>query len=132
MKTILILLPYLISVLIEQTSLHDSHVFQKDEPPQIRVELRLQSGERKDSGKISFKEIEFFVAPKTISKVGKLQNGSLLITAPIEKKSWLIFDDLIRLKKTGFYYAEPGDEVVISSIDNGLQFSGKEDRKSVV
>lgn len=91
----------------------------------ISVELRLHPKELKDSGKIVFQSAEYILSPKTNSEFKRPRNGSLQIEMTSEEPLYLNFIDVLRASKSGFYLAEPGDDVVITSNGDGFCFSGK-------
>ncbi len=91
----------------------------------ICVELRLNPGLLKDSGKISFQPAEYFLQPKNNVQYKRPANGSVHIEITAGEPAYLNFVNLLRVNKKGYYLTEPGDNVVICSDGDGFVFSGQ-------
>lgn len=90
----------------------------------IRVELQLNAKQLKDSGKVSYQSVIYILTPNKKVEVKKPQNGSLQIDMNSDEPVYLNFIDVLRVNKSGYYLAEPGDKVVISSNGDGFRFTG--------
>lgn len=91
----------------------------------IKIELRLNPGQLKDSGTISFKPANYILLPKPIVEIKKPDNGLLSLTLELDGAAYLDFSKILHVNKCGYYLTEPGDQVQISSNGEGFHFSGQ-------
>lgn len=90
----------------------------------IKVELRLRPDQLKDSGTISYNPVKYILFNPT-SEVIKPSNGFFSLLRNVNEATFVNFSDVLRSNRNGSYLAEPGDEVVISSVNEGFDFSGQ-------
>lgn len=100
-----------------------------DENNAIIVSLHLSTESLKDSGTFRFTNVEYIGQRDWKSEWIKPQNGYINLQVPATSQVYINFDDLLTKKRYGVWLAEPGDQIVVTSSESRLSFSGKGSEK---